>query len=314
MKLLSENAPPSYRKTAAFTISQMLGSDKSFAHSELASSIIFSTIHSPFNTRQPSSDDPLELPNEQESQKASLSLSRLLILIANCDPSPKLITNLLSPIVASLYSLLFHLSNQKTSDPRLRENIQGLLSTWGKIVEAKVAVDILWDIVVQGEQTHWKTDLEGNIYPSPSCVPFFIVRLAHLPIYTSTEQQTPLSFLLPKDKNAQEDLDISANLFDLYPDPVHFVSFLKSLDRGDIVSDLFIKILEAYRDQRMKGRTQDPMKYVRRINQPAAYTHRLQGLFTTSRFSCRCRSSYSTTHPRASFANRISCCRSSNKF
>jgi hypothetical protein len=105
----------------------------------------------------------IETSGGQDSLKASVALSRLLVLIANCDPSPELITNLLTPIVAPLYSLLFHLSGQKTSDPRVKESVQGLLATWGKIVNAETAVNSLWGIVLQVDIIHWKIDMEGNI-------------------------------------------------------------------------------------------------------------------------------------------------------
>jgi hypothetical protein len=66
---------------------------------------------------------------------------------------------------------------------------------------------------------------------------------------------------MPKDrKQVDEEPDLTANLFDFYPDPIHFVSFLKTLDRGDVVSELFIKLLEAYRAQRKDGQDQDPLK------------------------------------------------------
>lgn len=63
-------------------------------------------------------------------------------------------------------------------------------------------------------------------------------------------------------KNVDDESDdLDTNVFDLFPDPVHFVEFLKNIDRGDIASSIFIKLLENYRD--MKGRTnEDPMKYV----------------------------------------------------
>ena len=52
---------------------------------------------------------------------------------------------------------------------------------------------------------------------------------------------------MPKDIQQDADSDVDTNLFDFYPDPAHFVEFLKTIGRGDIVSDLFIQILENYR-------------------------------------------------------------------
>jgi hypothetical protein len=67
--------------------------------------------------------------------------------------------------------------------------------------------------------------------------------------------------LMPKDiQDAHSDVD--TNLFDFYPDPAHFVDFLKIIERGDIVSDIFIQILESYR--RMKSdANEDSMRCIR---------------------------------------------------
>lgn len=85
-------------------------------------------------------------------------------------------------------------------------------------------------------------------------------------------------------KNADNDIDdLDTNVFDLFPDPVHFVEFLKNIDRGDIASSMFIKLLENYRD--MKGRTnEDPMKYVTSERQFNANTKIMdEGHCTSSR-------------------------------
>jgi hypothetical protein len=69
--------------------------------------------------------------------------------------------------------------------------------------------------------------------------------------------------LTPEDlRRAEEtrELDFDSNLLNLRPDPVHFVRFLKSIDRTDVASDLFVKLLETYRDTR-SGNDDDPMRY-----------------------------------------------------
>ena len=55
------------------------------------------------------------------------------------------------------------------------------------------------------------------------------------------------------------ELDMDANLLDIRPDPAQFVVFLKSLDRADIVSEVFVRLLEAYRETKV-ARDSDPMK------------------------------------------------------
>lgn len=69
------------------------------------------------------------------------------------------------------------------------------------------------------------------------------------------------------DEDAQADEDL--NIFDLFPDPVHFVQFLKQLDRGDIGSALFIRLLEAYRASSKTRSDGESMRY-------ASYLHALR--------------------------------------
>lgn len=71
-----------------------------------------------------------------------------------------------------------------------------------------------------------------------------------------------MSLLTPEDLRRSEstrELDFDSNLLDLRPDPAHFVRFLKSINRTDVSSDLFVKLLEAYRDTRTAGEV-DPMR------------------------------------------------------
>lgn len=67
-------------------------------------------------------------------------------------------------------------------------------------------------------------------------------------------ETSSLSLFTPENLEEAEkagSLDDDANMMDLYPDPRHFVRFLKAIDRTDITSNLFIKFLETYRDQRL---------------------------------------------------------------
>ena len=58
------------------------------------------------------------------------------------------------------------------------------------------------------------------------------------------------------------DSDVDTNLFDFYPDPAHFVDFLKTIERGDIVSVVFIQILESYRSLKSDA-NEDSMRCTR---------------------------------------------------
>lgn len=57
----------------------------------------------------------------------------------------------------------------------------------------------------------------------------------------------------PEDlRRAEEsgDLNMNTNILDLRPDPVHFVKYLKSLERTDISADIYMRLLDAYRESK----------------------------------------------------------------
>lgn len=83
----------------------------------------------------------------------------------------------------------------------------------------------------------------------------------------SADKASGPSLILPgyDQEEAEEDFNEDLNLFNLYPDPIHFVQLIKLIDRGDIASSLFLKLLEDYRD--MKGLSNaDSMKFVNAIS------------------------------------------------
>ena len=55
-------------------------------------------------------------------------------------------------------------------------------------------------------------------------------------------------------------LDIDSNFLDLRPDPAHFVGFLKMVNRPEVSSSLFVRLLEAYRRVKSDGEG-DPLRY-----------------------------------------------------
>ena len=70
---------------------------------------------------------------------------------------------------------------------------------------------------------------------------------------TRQENESSLALFTPDNlKRAEESgaLDVDANFLDLRPDPTHFVDFLVSLDRPDVTSDVFVRLLEGYRDSK----------------------------------------------------------------
>jgi len=79
---------------------------------------------------------------------------------------------------------------------------------------------------------------------------------------TRQQKESSLAFFTPDDlKKAEEGgaLDVDANFLDLRPDPAHFVDFLVSLDRPDVTSDVFVRLLEGYRDFKTNEES-DPLR------------------------------------------------------
>lgn len=147
INLLQESQYPAYRRAAAFALSQMLTVDGG-----AASQVMMSVLHDPILQDTP----------DTESMSVGTTLNTLTVLITNSDPSPILINTLLSPTVASLYGLLFHLDSIRISDPELKETVRGLLMTWFRIVSASEAMNALWHIFDE-EAGQWQTNLEGHV-------------------------------------------------------------------------------------------------------------------------------------------------------
>ncbi|KAH0587531.1 hypothetical protein H2248_006313 [Termitomyces sp. 'cryptogamus'] len=225
--LLNPQESATNKRAAAFVISRMLSGDAKFEHQDLISKISRMILLRPFSTGE-----------DGKTVDATLSISSALVtlitLVSNADPSPTLISSLLSPIVSTLYSLLHYVDHVKTVDPSLRESLRGLIITWGKIVSTADGVHILWPIL-RSDEIKWTIDLEGNISRD-----------------NKAETHGPLSLLTPEDLRAgvENEYNINSNILGLYPDPSHFVQLLKTVNRADISSDFFVRLLEAYRDQK----------------------------------------------------------------
>jgi hypothetical protein len=140
----------------------MLSSNGTFPHHELTSGIILSYIHRPFHEVIEDIADATSSHSPSQPTPTS-ALWTLITLVSNTDPSPLLITALLSPITPVLYSLFHHMEKVKSSNPDLRESLRGLLITLGKIVGQPEGLDILWHII-ESNEGGWHVDLEGHIH------------------------------------------------------------------------------------------------------------------------------------------------------
>ncbi|KAJ7591090.1 hypothetical protein C8J56DRAFT_782610 [Mycena floridula] len=223
--LLCDTATPAaHKRAAAFSLSRMLATQSP------GCSAVLSALHGPLIN--------------VTGVDVSSTLTTLVELISNADPSPTLVSTLLSPIIPSLYALLFHLDRIKTSDPTLKESVSGLLATWARVITEAEGVASLWQII-DGVELAWEIDLGGSVRR-----------------VESKPQAHGLAMFTPEDlKRAEEDgnLDSDANILGLYPDPVHFVTFLATMDQREISAAIFVKLLETYRDQKIQQDT-DPAR------------------------------------------------------
>ncbi|KAF8639852.1 hypothetical protein AX17_001107 [Amanita inopinata Kibby_2008] len=237
LTILSASVPSLYKRAAAFVVSRMLTTEQLDANLDFCAGLLLTSLHRPFLQLE-GSNTAAGGPELQVISGLSLpmALSMLIPLVANMDPLPELLSRLLSPITPVLYSLLYYLESVKTSDPSLRESVRGLLITWGKIVDRAEGITYIWNIH-QVDPILWDVDSDGNVQGGRE-----FRSLPTLALFTPGSLQ-----------QAQESgsLDDDANVLNLYPDPAHYVRFMKALDRSDIASDLFVKFLESYREQRL---------------------------------------------------------------
>jgi hypothetical protein len=175
-------------------------------------------------------------PSPQNSDTfADHSISLIITLITNTDPSPKLFSALITPIIVPLYSLLHHLDGVKTSDPTLKELILNLLSTWARVISVDECIEELMGIL-SSERIGWRVGLDGSVQRQ-----------------SQPNEARSLSLFTPEDLDKAEKsggLDSDSNFLGLYPDPKHFVLLLEALDQQEIFGAVFAKVLAAYWDSR----------------------------------------------------------------
>ncbi|KAI0824765.1 hypothetical protein BC628DRAFT_1419872 [Trametes gibbosa] len=225
--------PPAHRRSIAFSLSRMLTDEGDAEKKRVTMGLVFPILHNPI------------LHGSGDLTPTS-SLRTIQVLLTNTDPSPHLITALLTPIVPSLYSLHAYLEQAKASDPLVRETIKSFLSTWGRLVNKEEVIATLLRII-NGETSDWQTDVAGQISKVES---------------TPADGGDTLSLFTPQslqEAEAAGEFDIDSNLLGLKPDPVRLVHFVKNLNRADVSSDLFVQLLEAYRDSRIQADA-DPLK------------------------------------------------------
>lgn len=113
-----------------------------------------------------------------------------------------------------------------------------------------------------------------------------------------------LSLFTPEDlRKAEEngEFDADANILNLRPDPVHFVRYLKSMDRPDVTGDIFVRLLEAYQQSKAASE-QDPMRCILSSTLSDRFLNLVfLGVCFTFRLSCKYRTSWLQTVPQQIF-------------
>jgi hypothetical protein len=136
----------------------MITAEGNVRYHSLVSGILLSSLHGPILLITPD----LSTSEETKALTAVEAIQVIQIFLTNTDPSPNLVSIILSPIVTSLYALLGTLAHVKTADPTQRELVRGLLIAWGRVVPTDEAVAILW-ACVDGQGGEWAIDIAGSV-------------------------------------------------------------------------------------------------------------------------------------------------------
>ncbi|GJJ07060.1 hypothetical protein Clacol_001259 [Clathrus columnatus] len=159
----------------------------------------------------------------EELLSAMDSLLTLQAYLLNTDPSPE----------------------NKTADPSVRETIFGLLVTWSRVASSTDVIDGIWKII-SGYGGDWDLTLEGWVRSASN----------------TSVPSISLQSVAEMDGKPRDDIDIDANPFDLRPDPVRFVAFMKTMDRKDVSSDIFLRLLNGYQELKNTDRDEDAIRFV----------------------------------------------------
>lgn len=157
--LAEKDLSPVQLRAVAFTLSRLISSEQTSVNKSAATRLVLSTVHRPFLSGLPASS------NLDGNQSPSAALATLQAILVNSDPSPTLISSLLTPIIPALFLISSEADSMKFVDPSLRACLQGLLGTWGRVISAQEGIATLW-LTVEGEGGIWNVDISGEINQS----------------------------------------------------------------------------------------------------------------------------------------------------
>lgn len=149
--------PPTQRRAAAFTLSRLLSAEGN-PHQTAVARIVLPALQKPFLQITQQEDDA----DARQAFSPATTLDILQTFLANTDPSPTLVSSVITPIVPALYTLSYSLHRVKSADPALAATLRGLLGTWGRLIGDAEGGAALW-LIVDGEGGEWRVDVAGNV-------------------------------------------------------------------------------------------------------------------------------------------------------
>ncbi|CAG8720460.1 5396_t:CDS:2, partial [Acaulospora colombiana] len=224
--LHNEGKGSTSQQAVSFVLSNLMSSRTT---GKLVTSIAASALYAGFEEKKDSTTSK-ETPAPYSPSDTITILSNFLATAPPLGDVP-LASDLLNPIVEKLYSLLFYFENKAISDPTEISTCKGLLISWTKLAPATDVSDKLWSIV-QGAGGEWKMDAVGD----------------EGDLKLSWRQEIILETPKLGDLSNLEKDAMDFNLLHLRPDPIHLVGLVKTLNRKEVASLFFIRLLSAEHD------------------------------------------------------------------
>ncbi|KAG8819060.1 hypothetical protein FRC18_012206 [Serendipita sp. 400] len=219
VRILTDKAsPPAHQRAISFALSSFVSTETQPMAFTILSSILFAA----FEERDLSHESET---NESYSPMKSIGILSTFMATAPPSSNKPLATVLLTPIIERLYSLLYYLDTRAISDPTETALCKGLVHSWMKVTADQGVCDRLWSLVQRngGEWVLSGTD--------------------ELRLEWRKEIRQP-TLTLGDLSNLEVDA-MNLNPLNLRPDPVHLITLVQSVNRKDVASSFFIRILSA---------------------------------------------------------------------
>ncbi|TXT03818.1 hypothetical protein VHUM_04339 [Vanrija humicola] len=240
----SASHPMVYTHAASYVVHHL------WQTSPLAVEWLRARLHAPWLPQNPL---PGVVVSAEQVEAVARSMAQLVL---HAPPSPDFTDFVVGPILPPLFALHSKLnpavgagSIQKAAAPApgLAADVRLLLSSWGKVVPQDKGVAGVWSIIVGGRG--WPPLDDGEELS-------WSVKGGRGEIVFGYPDAPQASVSTSMDVDGDGD---ALQSFELSPDPSALVGLLKSFDRPDVASDIFLKVLDEWR-VRANADDQDPLK------------------------------------------------------